>query len=167
MTITIATAAERISCALDMYPSEGKPLTIATTYAIQCGIDTGTQEGGQAPDVEIDGDTFVAVVSAAVEADTRAVIRRTKAIDAWRTEQAMGMTDPSTQELLELLLPELWLQRQTWLALWDEDREAHRVANPGNPMLLQVGTPFADEHLRPETVAARDAYDANLAKLAR
>jgi len=167
MNVTIATAAERIAYALDKYPAEGEPLTLATTYAIQCGIDTGTQEGGQAPDIEIDADTFVAVVTAAIESSPREVERRANAVDVWRREKALGVDDVSTLKLLELLHPELWLSYQTWLTLWTEDREAHRVANPGNPMLLQFGESFGVEHLRPETQAARAAYDNLLAELAQ
>ncbi len=167
MHTSIATAAQRIAFALDKYPTEGEALTLATTYAIQCGVDTGTQEGGQAPDVEIDADTFVAIVTAAIESSPREVERRGTAIEAWRTEKAMGMEDPSTLQQLELFLPELWLHRQTWTDLYDEDRKTHCEANPGNPMLLQAGEPFTIDHWRPETRAARDAYDATLAGLAR
>jgi hypothetical protein len=163
MNVTIGTAAERIAYALDMHPSEA--LALATTYAIQCDIDTGTQEGGQAPGVQLDADTFVAVVTAAIESSPREVERRAKAIESWRTEQTLGMDDPAAQQHLELFLPELWLHRQTWTELYDEDHTAHRAANPGNPMLLQLGEQFTVDHWRPETRAARVAYDATLAGL--
>lgn len=167
MNTTIATAAERIAYALDKYPAEGEPLTLATTYAIQCGVDTGTQEGDQAPDVEIDADTFAAIVTAAIESSPREIERREKAIEAWRTEKSMGMDNPATLQHLELFLPELWLHRQTWTDLYTEDMKAYREANPGNPMLLQASEPFTIDRWRPATRAARDAYDTMLAGLAK
>lgn len=66
MTATIATAADRIATILDITADEA--LTLATTYAIQLDVSTGTQEGGQAPGVEIDADTLDHIVNAATAA---------------------------------------------------------------------------------------------------
>lgn len=65
---TIADAAHAISLGLGLEPDAA--LTLATTYAIQLGVDTGTQEGGQAPHVEISDTDAATIVEVAKSADS-------------------------------------------------------------------------------------------------
>lgn len=65
---TIADAARKISTELELEPDAA--LTLATTYAIQLGVDTGTQEGGQAPHVEISDTDAATIVDVARSADS-------------------------------------------------------------------------------------------------
>lgn len=60
---TIATIARTIADTTDLGASEA--LTVATTYAIQMGVDCGVQEGGQAPHVELGDETAALIADAA------------------------------------------------------------------------------------------------------
>jgi hypothetical protein len=66
MATTIADIARQIADQHNLGHDEA--LTLATTYAIQCDVDCGVQEGGQAPGVEVADDVAEHILAAAASA---------------------------------------------------------------------------------------------------
>lgn len=72
-------------------------LTLATAYASQLGIDIGTQEGGQAPGVEVDASTERHIIAAAIE-DTRLQTALIEEHTVHATDITATITRPDIQD---------------------------------------------------------------------
>lgn len=139
---------------------------MATTYAIQFGVQVRIQEGGQSPTVEISDDTADQIFSVAVtvadpEGDLASQIRQRRAVQSWKSSIESGTPRSSLVHVEEELcdaFPQLGKLYQTWLSLFTEDTRRHSEVNARrNPMLLDAAPEFVP---RQETRAARAAYDA-------
>lgn len=166
---TIAATATRIADALNMDHDEA--LTLATTYAIQFGVQTRIQEGGQAPAVEISDGTAdeifsIAVTSADPEGELASQIRQQRAVQSWKSSIESGTPRSSlahVEEDLNDAFPELGALYKTWQTLFTEDSRRHSEANSHrNPMLLDSGPAFTPGQ---ETRDARAAYEAMLKEI--